>query len=306
MKAPLNVRPGISINRKNALAAGLIGLVPALAGCMSHTRIVPRTHLAELVISSSLDQLVDQVNTKYNDIQTMKATVEISATTGSSLQGHLTESPSFSGYIFLRKPEDLRVILLVPVLRNQAMDMVSDGKTWKLWIPPRNRAMEGTSQVTKPSKNGLENLRPAVFFDSLLVRGPEPNEIASLTSDIRLVADPKRKKDLVEEPDYDLQVLSQPQGQTAHTHRVIHISRTNLLPYQQDIYDDSGDVVTRAVYSNYQNYGDIPFPSKIVITRPIDQYSLTVTITKLTLNQKLDNDQFEMKIPDTVPIQKMD
>ena len=37
----------------------------------------------------------------------------------------------------------------------------------------------------------------------------------------------------------------------------------------------------------------------------MDQYSLTVTITKLTLNQKLDNDQFEMKIPDTVPIQKM-
>ena len=62
----------------------------------------------------------------------MKATVEISATTGGSLQGHVTESPSFSGYIFLRKPEDLRVILLVPVLRNQAMDMVSDGKTWKL------------------------------------------------------------------------------------------------------------------------------------------------------------------------------
>jgi outer membrane lipoprotein-sorting protein len=186
------------------------------------------------------------------------------------------------------------------------MDMVSDGKTWKLWIPPRNRAMEGTSQVTKPSKNGLENLRPAVFFDSLLVRGPEPDEIVSLTSDIRLVADPKKKNDLVEEPDYDLQILSHPQGQTAHTHRVIHINRTNLLPYQQDIYDDSGDIVTRATYSNYQNYGDIPFPSKIVITRPIDQYSLTVTITKLTLNQKLDNDQFEMKIPDTVPIQKMD
>lgn len=284
---------------------GLIGMVPALTGCLSHTRIVPRTHLADLVISSSLDQLIHGVDTQFNAIQTMKATVEISATTGSSLQGHVTESPSFSGYIFMRKPEDMRVILLVPVLRNQAMDMVSNGKTWKLWIPPRNRAMEGTSQVTKPSKNGLENLRPAVFFDSLLVRGPEPTEIASLTSDIRLVPDPKRKKDLVEEPDYDLQILSKPEGQTAHTHRVIHISRTNLLPYQQDIYDENGDIVTRATYSNYQNYGEISFPSKIVITRPVDQYSLTVTITKLTLNQKMDNDQFEMKIPDTVPIQKM-
>ncbi|MEO8736707.1 MAG: hypothetical protein ABI380_09230 [Edaphobacter sp.] len=290
---------------KQALAAGLIGMVPGLTGCLSHTRIVPRTHLAEVVMSTTLDQLIRQVNTRFDAIQTMKATVEISASTGGSLQGKVTESPSFSGYIFLRKPEDLRVILLVPVLRNQAMDMVSDGKNWKLWIPPRNRAMEGTSQVTAPSKNGLENLRPAVFFDSLLVRGLQSNEIVSLTSDIRIVPNPKKKNELVEEPDYDLQILSQPEGQTEHTLRVIHISRVNLLPYQQDIYNTDGKVVTQAVYSNYQDFGSSPFPTKIVITRPLDQYSLTVTITKLTLNQKLDNDQFEMKIPDTVPIQKM-
>jgi len=165
--------------------------------------------------------------------------------------------------------------------------------------------MEGTSQVTTPSKNGLENLRPAVFFDSLLVRGLQPSEFASLTSDIRIVPNPKKKNEMVEEPDYDVQILSQPTGQTEHTLRIIHINRTNLLPYQQDIYDEDGNVVTSAVYSNYQNYGGIRFPSKIVITRPIDQYSLTVTITKLTFNQKLDNDQFEMKIPDNVPIQNM-
>jgi outer membrane lipoprotein-sorting protein len=290
---------------KQALAAGLISMVPALTGCMTHTRIVPKTYPAEIVISTSLDELIHEVNTRFDAVQTLRATVEITASTGGSEQGKVTEYPSFSGYIFLRKPEDLRVILLVPVLRNQAMDMVSDGKTWKLWIPPRNRAMEGTSQVTKPSKNGFENLRPAVFFDSLLVRGLQPSEIVSLTMDTRVVPNPRKKNELVEEPDYDLQILSQPQGQTEHTLRVIHISRVNMLPYQQDIYDAEGKVATQAVYSNYQNFGDNRFPTKIVITRPIDQYSLTVNITKLTLNQKLDNDQFEMKIPDNVPIEKM-
>ncbi|WP_188552711.1 DUF4292 domain-containing protein [Edaphobacter dinghuensis] len=290
---------------KKAVAVGLISLVPALTGCLTHTRIVPRTHLAEMVIGTSLDQLVHQINTQYDAINTFKASVEITATTGGSLQGHVTEYPSFSGYIFMRKPEDLRVILLVPVLRNQAMDMVSDGKTWKLWIPPRNRAMDGTSQVTTPSKNGFENLRPAVFFNSLFIRGLDPDEIASLTTDIRIVQDAKKKKDLIEEPDYELQILSQPQGQTAHTHRVIHISRIDLEPFQQDIYDADGKIVTQAVYSNYQKYGDISFPSKIVITRPLDQYSLTVSITKLTLNQQMDNDQFDLKIPDNVPVQHM-
>lgn len=290
---------------KQAFAAGLIGIAPALTGCFRHTRIVPKTVPASIVISAPLETLIQEVDGRFNTIQTMKATVEITASTGGSQQGKVIEYPAFSGYIFLRKPEDLRVILLVPVLRNQALDMVSNGKTWKLWIPPKNRAMEGSSQVTKPSKNGLENLRPAVFFDSLLVRGPETGEIVSLTSDIRIVANPKKKKELIEEPDYDMEILSQPQGQTAHTHRVIHISRVNMLPYQQDIYNDEGKIETQAVYSNYHKYGTIPFPTKIVISRPIDQYSLTIAITKMTLNEKLANDQFELKIPDTVPIQHM-
>jgi outer membrane lipoprotein-sorting protein len=114
------------------------------------------------------------------------------------------------------------------------------------------------------------------------------------------------KKDMIEEPDYDLEILEQPQGETAHTRRVIHISRTNLLPYQQDIYDTDGNVVTSAFYSNYQSFNDIPFPMKIDIRRPLDQYTLTVTMTKLTLNQKLEDDQFELKIPDGVPVKTMD
>ena len=291
---------------KQAFAVGLLGLAPALTGCLTHVRAVPKTRLADVVLNATLDQLLKQVEVRFNAVQTINASVEITATTGGGLQGHETEYPSFSGYIFLRKPEDLRVLLRVPILGSQALDMVSDGRNWKLWIPRRNLAMVGTSEVTKPSKNGMENLRPAVFFDSLLVRGLASNQIVSLTSDTRVIEGEKNKKDLVEEPDYDLEILAQPQGQRAHTVRVVHISRANLLPYQQDIYAPDGTVVTRAFYSNYQKFGDTPFPMKIEIRRPADQYSLTITISKLTLNQKLADDQFELKIPAGVPIKNMD
>jgi outer membrane lipoprotein-sorting protein len=290
---------------RQALAVGLLGLAPALTGCLTHTRIVPKTRPADVVLNATLDQLLKQVETRFADIQTINASVEITATTGGGRQGHETQYPSFSGYIFLRKPQNLRVLLRVPILGSQALDMVSDGKTWKIWIPRRNLAMVGTSEVTKPSQNGLENLRPAVFFDSLMVHGLGPDQLVSLTQDTRIITNEKDKKDLIEEPDYDLEFLAQPAGQTAHTIRVIHIGRTNLLPYQQDIYGPDGTVVTRAFYSNYQKFGDIPFPMTIVIKRPQDQYSLTITISKLTLNQKLEDDQFELRIPDTVPIKTM-
>jgi outer membrane lipoprotein-sorting protein len=284
---------------------GLMAIAPALTGCLTHTRSVPKTRPADVVLNATLDQLLKNVDMQYDAIQTINSAVEIAATTGGARQGQVIEHPSFSGYIFLRKPENLRVLLRVPILGSQALDMVSDGKNWKLWIPPRRIAMVGTNEVTKPSTNGLENLRPAVIFDSLVVRGLGADQIVVLTQDTRVIQNPVNKKDLIEEPDYDLEILEQPHGQTAHTVRVIHISRANLLPYQQDIYGPDGTVITRALYSNYQKFGDIPFPMKIQIDRPVDQYSLTVTMTKLTLNQKLDDDQFELKIPEGVPIKTM-
>jgi outer membrane lipoprotein-sorting protein len=294
----------VTIKLRHVLAMGVIGMVPALTGCLYRTHIVPKTRVADVVMSTTLDEMSRQLNARFEAIQTMNASVTVAAVTGGGLQGKEKEYTSLGGYIFMRKPQNLRVLLRVPVLGSTALDMVSDGNTFKLLIPRFNKAMEGTNEVTKPSKNGLENLRPAVFFDSLFVRGQGPNEILSMTTDTRVITS-ENKKELIEEPAYALQVLAQPEGQTVRTLRVVHINSTDLLPFQQDIYDKDGQVVTKALYSNYHFYGDIPFPTTIVIQRPRDHYSLTVTIVKLTLNQKLEDDQFELKIPENIPIQKM-
>lgn len=290
---------------RQALAVGFVSLAPALTGCLTHIRSVPKTRPAEVVMSATLDQLLTRVESRFNQIQTLNATVEIVASTGGARQGQIKVYTSLGGYIFLRKPENLRVLLRVPVLGSQAVDMVSDGKTWKLWIPPQHKAMTGSGDTPDPSQHGLESLRPKVIFDSLLVRGLAPGQIVDLTQDSRIIPDPKDKKQLVEEPDYEISILEPPQGNTAHTLRVIHIGRSTLLPYQQDIYDPNGNVVTQAFYSNYQYFGDIPFPMKIEIKRPQDQYGLTITITKLALNQKLEDDQFELKFPEGVTVKTM-
>lgn len=290
---------------RRPLAASLLALIPLLTGCLTHTRYVPKARPASQIMNATVDQLLDQVNARFDSIHTINAAIQIVATTGGGQQGKEVTHPSFSGYLFLRKPEDLRVILRVPVLGSQALDMVSDGKTFKLWIPPRHIAMVGSDQVTKPSENGMENLRPNVFFDSLLIQGLQGDQIVSLTSDLRIVPDEHSSKQLIEEPDYDLEILDHTAAHTAHAVRVVHIGRTNLLPYQQDIYGPEGTIVTRAIYSNYQTFNGIPFPMKIVIKRPQDQYTLTMTITKLTLNGPLEDDQFELKIPANVPIKQM-
>jgi outer membrane lipoprotein-sorting protein len=290
---------------RQTLMLGMMAVLPTLTGCLSHTRYVPKTRVADVIISTSLDAMAKQLATRYDALQTFNASVEIAATTGGGLQGKEIQYTSFAGYILMRKPEFLRVLLLVPVVRTQALDMVSDGKNFKLLIPPRHRAIVGTNTVTAKSKNGLENLRPDVFFDSMFIQGPEQEQIISMTTDIRVIESGKKKKDLIEEPAYSVQILAKPEGQTVRTLRVVHINSTDLLPYQQDIYDTDGQVVTKAHYSNYQYYGNTPFPSNIIIERPRDHYSLTVNITKLTLNGKLDDDQFELKIPENIPVETL-
>ena len=274
---------------------------------MGHTRVVPKTRVASVVMGSSLDQIVKQIDARYNSIQTMNALIDISRISGGSLQGEIKESVSFAGYLFIRKPADIRIYLKVPFVSSLAMDMVSDGETFKLYIPSRHTAIVGSDKVTTPSKNSLENLRPDVFFDSLLVHGVGKDELVSMTLDTHVVDNSAVKKgDLIEEPEYQLSILAMPKGSEVHTLRVIHIDRANLLPYKQETYDERGQIVTRTLYSNYQPFGDIQYPTRIQIERPLDHYGLNLTITKLSLNQKLEDDQFDMKIPEGVPIQKME
>jgi hypothetical protein len=180
--------------------------------------------------------------------------------------------------------------------------MVSDGKTFKMLIPPKNCAIVGSDVVTNSSQKGLYSLRPAVILDSLLIHGLQPDQVVSMTTqDSRVIENPKKRKDLIQDLDYDIEFLSQPQGQIARTLHVVHIDRMNLLPWRQDIYDADGKVATQAFYSNYQKFGDITFPAKIVIQRPLDELGLTITITKgTTFNRPLLEDQFKLDIPDTI------
>ena len=86
---------------------------------------------------------------------------------------------------------------------------------------------------------------------------------------------------------------------------MVHINRVTMLPFQQDIYNDQGEVVTQATYDNYQTHGGQQFPAEITIRRPLDEYSLKIDVTKLTLNEPFEADQFELTIPPGMTVQKM-
>jgi len=285
----------------------LLLLTPALSGCgiLVHHHTVLKATPALNVQDATVDQLVQRVNTQFDAVRSFNAGVEIAASVGGAATGEVTDYDALDGYILLRKPADMRVLLLVPVLHTRAVDMVSDGSSFTMLIPPKSRAVVGTEAVTEPSKNPLENLRPHIFLESFLPQRIGPEELVSLTSDTHVqVSDNKKKAVLL--PVYELNVLrAKANSNELATLRVLRLNRVSLLPYEQEIYDSAGRLATIAEYERYEEFDGLQFPTRIVIKRPVDGYQVTVTVNKLEMNTDLTDDQFQLNIPKGTKVQTM-
>lgn len=256
-------------------------------------------------MTASADQLISSVNRRCEAIQSLVATVDFRVIEGGPKKGRQTTTTSFSGTILERKPGSLRVVVRLPVVGNTAMDLATEGETFTLSVPVRNEAFEGTNTATKESQNPLENLRPNVFSDSLLLGCIAPSDLVTLTSDTKTLLDPKAKQ-LIARPDYDLVVLRHKGIQELTTQRVIHFSRTDLIPYQIDIYDQNGALETEATYGPMETFGEVAFPKSITIKRPLDELQILITFEKLTVNMPLPDNKFELTIPEGTTVHKLD
>lgn len=295
-------------------------LLPVMTGCLSHTRKLQQPVLAGPVLNADVLDLVKGINDRYDHIQSFTAMMDFTASMGGPEEGKETDYASFRGFMLFRKPQMLRVVIKVPVLTTTAMDLGSDGKTFTLLIPSKNRAIEGSNSVSEPQESAsgglvqrLENLRPNIFLDTIVVPGISPDQIVSVIHESSTALDPKIKR-LVELPQYDLTVLSEAPAaspdapaKVAKPLRVIRFSRLDLLPVEQDIYNPAGDLETQALYGPYKDFNGVKFPLSIDISRPIDGYKIRLTVEKLlTFNQPLSDDQFQVIVPPSYRVEKLE
>jgi hypothetical protein len=237
-------------------------------------------------------------------LQSMQATVDIDASAGDPKNGRITDYKEIRGYVLARKPAMLRMKGLLPVVRNTAFDMVSDGQEFRVWIPPRNKFVTGSNNADnyQPDKR-LENMRPQYIYDALLLPEVGGYEIAVLENGYEIVLDAKKHR--VEQPDYELAVIRQG-SQGWYLSRRIEFSRTDLLPHRQRIYDQQGNVATDATYQEYKDYAGTTFPSRIKIERPRESYEFTLNMVKLEINKTLTDDQFALEQPSGADVMHLD
>jgi hypothetical protein len=285
----------------------LLCLLP-LGGCLFRSHSVERKISSATLKEASKEELIEAINREAAKIHTVNATVDISPAVGGSKKGKVTEYQEIRGYILVRKPSMLRMIGLFPIVRNRAFDMVSDGETFKVSIPVKNRFIIGRNDVIHPTGSALENIRPQHIFDALLLREIDSNsEVAFLEAGSEQVEDPKTKKK-VDEATYEIGVVDRdpdPKIGWYLSRRVI-FSREDLLPHRQIVYDKLGNIATDAKYDDFQIYDGVNFPSTIDIWRPQEEYSIILKIVKLNLNQPLENAKFDLPQPAGAEVVRLD
>jgi hypothetical protein len=247
---------------------------------------------------ATLQELVDSINTNAARWQSLQATVDIDASFLERKKSRVAEWPQSRGYILVRKPGMLRMKALVPVVRNVAFDMVTNGQTFGLSIPSKNEFLSGLDrQPAKPATEPIWNLRPRNIYGALLVKAVDESagEIAVLQEGIEIVKDPKTKKD-VQQPDYEVLVLAK-EGDGYFIARKIVFSRIDLRPRDQSLFNRKGQVVEFVHYDNFADHGGTLFPEIINIQLPAEDFSVTLSVVKLNLNEPLSDDQFVLEQP---------
>jgi len=283
-----------------------LSVLAPLSGCLFHSHPVESRISTAPLKEATEASLIDRINSQAARIQTLNATVDISTSVGGWTKGKITQYQTISGYVLVRKPQALRMIGLLPVVHSRAFDMVSDGQTFELSIPPKNRFIIGHNDViTHNTSQPLENLRPQNILNALLVREIDAaNEIAVLENSYETIPDPKKKKE-VQQPDYVIMIIRR--GDSGwYLARKIIFSRADLEPHEQIVYDEHGYVASDVHYRNFGDHDGIDFPSQIEIWRPQEEYAINLTVQKLTFNQPLADEQFALQQPPGAQVVHLD
>jgi len=276
--------------RRVAVVVALSCSVLALTSCLARRRVITRNKSApaQALLTADKHDLLTLIEKQYQAITTLNATVDMVPAVGSAIKGKITEYKDFLGYVLYKKPDEMRLIGLYPVVRNKAFDMVSRGADFRLFVPSKNQFIVGRNEpFDVPSPNKLENMRPSIFLEALIVRPPEPRQRTASV-------------DFTDEDNaaYILHILDTRPDSELYVARDVWFDRLTLHIVRQMIFDLKGEILSDARYSDWKVFDGVPFPKVIDINRPKDGYGVVITLLKVDINAPLSDDKFALEQPE--------
>jgi hypothetical protein len=224
------------------------------------------------LLTATTPDLIERVHAVSDPIRSFSVKVDMSPSVGNLYGGEVTDYATITGFILFLRPDYIRVIGQDPVIHSTAFDMVSTGNDFRVSIPAKSQFITGQNSSPANSSNKLENLRPAAFLNSLLIKPPDP-------ADILVLEDDTNETKAV----YILMMLRR-DGNELRPVRNLYFDRYTLQISRQKTFDDKGYITSDAEYNDWKYYNRVRFPSSIDIKRPQDGYEVQLSILQMKMN----------------------
>ena len=285
-------------------------------GCHGHA-ITGRTviPLAERPVAkdATREELLATYNAIARNMKTINATVELKPTAGSRYSGVIEEYHEVKAFLLAARPAEVRMIGQAPVIGKTVFDMASDGDTFRVSIPTKNKFLVGSVAGERNSAKPIENLRPQHLLDALL--WPEIRKEEAVTM---------REFNNEQGRYYVLTVLRG--GYQLEPLREIWFDRANLQVARIQTFGPKGTLLSDVSFSDWEPLDSssaaqsgasgastaassstastsaqapsiTSFPRSILIDRPRDDYKLELQVAKVAVNEAIPADRFKLEQP---------
>ena len=276
-------------------------------GLFGAKRKISVPQLLTPLAQANRDRLIQEVN-RLSTVKSIHGKVDIQfEDTSFASSGIADQYRLVDGTITLQRPGQIYLVIQFTFV--DIAQMASDGQRFSVAVLQGNeryrRFVKGTNSAIYPkldtdanhstsskqktekeTVSALSNLRPQHLTDAFMIRPIEPSapsiyvqsEFFQEETDTRRQA---KKGDRVMRGYYLLEEFSQPQGSEAKITRRFWFDRVSGIRLARvQTYDDRGSLITDVAYFNEKTLGSGPtasLPSRIEITRPQDQYKLSIT-----------------------------
>ena len=272
-------------------------------GCGGHVITDHQKVTPSVAMEATREELLDAYNQMARATKTLNATVELKPTAGSKYSGVIDEYHEVKAFLLAARPAEIRVIGQAPVIGKTVFDMACDGETFRVSIPSKKKFLVGAVSTEKVSSKPIENLRPQHLLDALL--WPEIRKEEAVT--LREFNDEKGRY-------YVLTVLRG--GYQVEVLREIWFDRADLRVSRMETFGPKGALLSDVSLGDWQAIdraaisaggtqatgtpptgGVTSFPRAIRVNRPHDDYTLDLQVTKITVNEDIPAERFQLEQP---------
>jgi hypothetical protein len=278
----------------------LATLAAISCGCGGGKVVTGRTVVSQRPVAkdATREELLEAYNLIARGRKTMNATAELKPTAGSKYSGVIDEYHEVKAFVLAARPAEIRVIGQAPVIGTTVFDMASDGETFRVSIPSKNKFLVGPVSVERASSKPIENLRPQHLLDALL--WPEIRKEEAVT--LKEFNDENARY-------YILTVLRG--GYQVEVLREIWFDRSDLQVARMQTFGPKGLLLSDIRMADWQpadnavvqtapatpSNGAALFPRTIRIDRPHDDYKLDLQVMRVILNEEIPAERFKLEQP---------